>query len=187
MASLAGGESEPAFDWSNPHAIAQLRIGDFACGTGALLSAVYEQIAARHERAGGDSAGLHPAMMEEVLYGCDVMPSAAHITSATLSGAQPTVGYGKSRIYTMPYGRQPDDSVKIGSLEGLAGESQLVMINTSDPARRTGSAGEETVAHMLVEIPDDYFGPGDNEPALYPEHRAGRGARWRVQSRFRRF
>ena len=145
------------FDWSNPHAIARLRVGDFACGTGALLSAVYEQIAARHERAGGDSAKLHPAMMEEVLYGCDVMPSAAHITSATLSGAQPTVGYGKSRIYTMPYGRQPDGSVKIGSLEGLAGDSQLVMINTSDPARRTGSAGEETVAHLMVDIPDDYF------------------------------
>ena len=157
MASLAGGESEPAFDWSNPHAIAQLRVGDFACGTGALLSAVYEQVAARHERAGGDSARLHPAMMEEVLYGCDVMPSAAHITSATLSGAQPTVGYGKSRIYTMPYGRQPDGSVKIGSLEGLAGDSQLVMINTSDPARRTGSAGEETVAQIMVDIPDDYF------------------------------
>ena len=96
-------------------------------------------------------------MMEEVLYGCDVMPSAAHITSATLSGAQPTVGYGKSRIYTMPYGRQPDGSVKIGSLEGLAGDSQLVMINTSDPARRTGSAGEETVAQIMVDIPDDYF------------------------------
>ena len=157
MASLTGGESEPAFDWSNPDAIAQLRVGDFACGTGALLSAVYEQIAARHERAGGDSARLHPAMMEEVLYGCDVMPSAAHITSATLSGAQPTVGYGKSRIYTMPYGRQPDGSVKIGSLEGLAGDSQLVMINTSDPARRTGSAGEETVAQIMVDIPDDYF------------------------------
>ncbi len=151
------GTGEQSFDWGNADAIAQLRIGDFACGTGALLSAVYEQIAARHERAGGDSARLHPAMMEEVLYGCDVMPSAAHITSATLSGAQPTVGYGKSRIYTMPYGRQPDGSVKIGSLEGLAGDSQLVMINTSDPARRTGSAGEETVTHMLVEIPDDYF------------------------------
>ena len=148
---------EPPFDWANPEAIAQLRIADFACGTGALLSAVYEQIAARHERAGGDSAGLHQAMMEEVLYGCDVMPSAAHITSATLSGAQPTVGYGKSRIYTMPYGRQPDGSVKIGSLEGLAGDSQLVMINTSDPARRTGSAGEETAANIMVDIPDDYF------------------------------
>ena len=149
--------AEGLIDWGNADAIGQLRIADFACGTGALLSAVYDQIAARHERAGGDSAALHQAMMEEVLYGCDVMPSAAHITSATLSGAQPTVGYGKSRIYTMPYGRQPDGTVKIGSLEGLAGDSQLLMINTSDPARRTGSAGEETAANLMVDIPDDYF------------------------------
>ena len=147
------GPDSAAFDWSNADAIANLRIGDFACGTGALLSAVYEQIAARHERAGGDSAALHPAMMEEVLYGCDVMPSAAHITSATLSGAQPTVGYGQSRIYTMPYGRQSDGSVAIGSLELLSSSSQLLMINTSDPARRTGSAGEETASHIMVDIP----------------------------------
>ena len=55
-----GGE----FDWSDPAAIANLRVGDFACGTGALLSAVYEQVAARHEQAGGDPAAIHPAMME---------------------------------------------------------------------------------------------------------------------------
>ena len=43
-------------DWSDPDAIGRLRIGDFACGTGALLSAVYEQMATRHERDGGDLA-----------------------------------------------------------------------------------------------------------------------------------
>ena len=73
-------------DWSDAEAIGKLRIADFACGTGALLSAVYEQIAAKHERAGGDPAALHRAMMEDVLYGCDVMPSAIHITGSTLSG-----------------------------------------------------------------------------------------------------
>ena len=35
-------------DWADAGAIGSLRIGDFACGTGALLSAVYEQVAARH-------------------------------------------------------------------------------------------------------------------------------------------
>ena len=106
-------------DWADAGAIANLRIGDFACGTGALLSAVYEQVATRHERGGGDPAQLHPAMMEEVLYGCDVMPSAIHITGSTLSGMWPNVGYGKSRLYTLAYGRQSDDSVRIGSLELL--------------------------------------------------------------------
>ena len=106
-------------DWSDADAIGKLRVGDFACGTGALLSAVYEQIASRHERAGGDPAALHPVMMEEVLYGCDVMPSAIHITGSTLSGVEPSVGFERSRLYIMPYGRREDGSVSIGSLELL--------------------------------------------------------------------
>ncbi len=144
-------------DWSDADAIGKLRIGDFACGTGALLSAVYEQIAARHEQAGGDAAAIHPAMMEEVLYGCDVMPSAIHITGSTLSGIQPEVRFGQSRLYTMPYGRQDDGSVKIGSLELLQSSSAMTLFNTSDPALRTGSAGEETAAHVNVEVPDAGF------------------------------
>ena len=144
-------------DWADADAIAKLRIGDFACGTGALLSAVYEQIATQHERTGGNPAQLHPAMMEEVLYGCDVMPSAIHITGSTLSGMWPQVQFGKSRLYTLAYGRQPDDSVKIGSLELLQATKQLVLINTSDPAQRTGSVGEETAAHILTDIPDEGF------------------------------
>ena len=134
-------------DWSDAEAIGKLRIADFACGTGALLSAVYEQIAAKHERAGGDPAALHRAMMEDVLYGCDVMPSAIHITGSTLSGVEPSAAFGSSRLYTMPYGRQPDGTfVKIGSLELLLQLTSDVqtLFNTSDPALRTGSAGEET-------------------------------------------
>jgi hypothetical protein len=144
-------------DWADPAAIGRLRIGDLACGTGALLSAVYEQIAARHEQAGGNAATIHPVMMEEVLYGCDVMPSAIHITGSTLSGIQPDIGFGNSRLYTMPYGRQDDGSVKIGSLELLQSSSALTLFNTSDPALRTGSAGEETAAQVNVDVPDAGF------------------------------
>ena len=147
----------PNVDWSSPEAIGKLRIGDFACGTGALLSAVYEQIAARHERAGGDASALHKVMMEDVLYGCDVMPSAVHITGSTLSGVEPSVLFNSSRLYTMPYGRMNDDSVMIGSLELLQSSDVLTLFNTSDPAMRTGSAGEETAAQIRAEIPDDSF------------------------------
>ena len=93
-------------------------------------------------------------MMEEALYGCDVMPSAIHITGSTLSGIQPEVGFGQSRLYTMPYGRQDDGTVKIGSLELLQSSSVMTLFNTSDPALRTGSADEETAAHVNVEVPD---------------------------------
>ena len=144
-------------DWSSADAIGKLRIGDFACGTGALLSAVYEQVAARHERAGGDVQALHKVMMEEVLYGCDVMPSAVHITGSTLSGVEPSVLFNNSHLYTMPYGRMTDDSVMIGSLELLQSSDVLTLFNTSDPAKRTGSAGEETAAQIRAEVPDNGY------------------------------
>ncbi len=150
-------EGMEGVDWSSAKAIGKLRIGDFACGTGALLSAVYEQIAARHERAGGDASALHKAMMEEVLYGCDVMPSAVHITGSTLSGMEPSKRFGKSRLYTAPYGRQRDGAVKIGSLELLEATDMFSQVNTSDPAMRTGSTGEEAVALIRAEIPHESY------------------------------
>ncbi len=156
LARLAVAKME-GLDWADSQAIGRLRIGDFACGTGTLLSAVYEQVASRHERAGGDSTALHPVMMEEVLYGCDVMPSAIHITGSTLSGMRPNVGFNQSRLYTMPYGKQKDGTVKIGSLELLQASTALTLFNTSDPARRTGSVGEETAAQIHVDIPDANF------------------------------
>ena len=150
-------EGMEGVDWSDAEAIGRLRIGDFACGTGALLSAVYEQIAARHERAGGDAAALHKVMMEEALYGCDVMPSAVHITGSTLSGVEPSVLFNSSHLYTMPYGRMQDNSVMIGSLELLQSSNVLTLFNTSDPAMRTGSAGEETASQIRVDVQDEDY------------------------------
>ena len=50
-----------SIDWSERRGHWQAEeVGDFACGTGALLSAVYEQFATRHEQAGGNPAAeLH--------------------------------------------------------------------------------------------------------------------------------
>ena len=156
LARLAVAKME-GVDWSDAEAICSLRIADFACGTGALLSAVYEQISARHDQTSGNSSKLHPAIMEEVLYGCDVMPSAIHITGSTLSGAYPTVGFGSSRLYTVPYGRQRDGGVLIGSLELLRSSSLLTLFNMSDPAMRTGSVGEATASQILAEFPDERY------------------------------
>ena len=156
LARLAVAKMD-GIDWGDLEAIRRLKVGDFACGTGALISAVYEQIAARHERAGGDPEALHKVMIEEVLYGCDVMPSAVHITGSTLSGMEPSVDFQGSRLYTMPYGRMQDGSVMIGSLELLQSSSVLTLFNTSEPARRTGSAGEEAASQVRAEIPDEGF------------------------------
>ena len=141
-------------DWSDAGAIGRLRVGDFACGTGALLSAVYEQIAARHERAGGDPAALHKTMMEEVLHGCDVMPSAIHITGSTLSGMQPSISFNGSRLNPLEFGRQPDGGVKIGSLELLNSSSAMTSFNISEPAR---GSGKGTTSQVIADIPREGF------------------------------
>ena len=156
LARLAVAKMEH-MNWADTEALGKLRIGDFACGTGALLSAVYEQIVARHEQAGGNAAQIHPVMMEEVLYGCDVMPSAVHITSSTLAGAQPTVGFSQSRLYTIPYGRLSDGNVAIGSLEYLNSNVQMTLSNFSDPVLRTNGNGDENVYQVVAVIPDEEF------------------------------
>ena len=59
-----------------------------------------------------------------------------------------------SRLYTLAYGRQDDNSIKVGSLELLQTSAAMTLFNTSDPAMRTGSAGEETAAQIIADIPD---------------------------------
>ena len=156
LARLAVGKME-GIDWSDPDAIGKLRIADFACGTGALLAAVYEQIAAHHERAGGRPNELHRVMMEDVLYGCDVMPSAIHITGSTLSGVEPAEKFGRSRLYPLSYGRQKDGKVNIGSLELLRADNVMPSYNTSDPEQRIGNTGEETVEQIRAELPHSSY------------------------------
>ena len=122
-------------DWADAGAITGLRVADLACGTGALLSAAYRAIAARHRRAGGDDEPLHRAMMEEVLIGADIMPAATHLTASMLSGAHPAVTFGRTRIHTMPYGRQKEVTgrpVSIGSLDLIASDAQPSLFGTGE-------------------------------------------------------
>ena len=144
-------------DWGDSEAIGRLRIGDFACGAGALLSAAYEQIAARHAGAGGAPEELHPALMQEVLYGCDVMPMAVHIAGLTLAGRAPAVGFGNARLYTLAYGRQEDGNVRIGALDLLQSAAAMTRFNAGASAQRAGGAGAETAAPAIVDIPDAGF------------------------------
>jgi len=105
--------------WSNPADVGNLRIADFACGTGTLLSTAYQRISQLHEAAGGDAEALHPSMMAAALVGCDVLPAAAHLTASMLAGAHPTVNYNQSSIMTVAYGPQSGGGVALGSLDLL--------------------------------------------------------------------
>ena len=134
-------------DWADRAAIERLRIADFACGTGALLSAAQRAVYRRYRRVGGNDKDLHRAMMEQVLTGLDIMPAATHLTCSMLSSAHPSVGYGESQIHTMPYGIE-DNETHIGALDLLDADHSYSLFATGETMGGTesGQRSEHSVA-----------------------------------------
>ncbi|MCY4171883.1 MAG: hypothetical protein OXF08_09850 [Bacteroidetes bacterium] len=142
--------------WSAPNNITSLKVADLACGTGALLGAVYHAFSSRHRRSGGDDSLLHSHMMENVLTAADIMPSAVHLTAATLSGMHPNQPYGHTRIINMPYGEGQDgNGASIGSLDLMEADQTRAIFGTG----RKALAGQEealkddTPGGAVVEVP----------------------------------
>jgi hypothetical protein len=133
--------------WSDK-SVAELRIADFACGTGSLLCGAYTEIRRHLEIHGVSARKLHSNFIENCLIGCDVMPSATHITASMLSSAFPEQRYKHTKILTMPYGRQPDGSVSLGSIEFLSSQGALSIIDTG--ASGVGAGGDTEADPWVV-------------------------------------
>ena len=133
-------------DWTDRAAIEDLRIADFACGTGALLSATQRAIYRRYRRTGGDDKLLHKAMMERVLVGLDIMPAATHLTCSMLSSTHPSLVYGESQIHTMPYGIN-GGRTHIGTLDFLDSDHSFSLFATGESlgGREADSRSEHSV------------------------------------------
>lgn len=130
--------------WADSSALQNMRIADFACGTGTLLSAAYQRISQLHELSGGDARTLHKYMMGGSLVGCDVLPAAAHLTASTLSSVHPTVTYAESSIITLSYGRLPDGRVSLGSWDLLDPQGTFeILAITAKAAQGTGEITTE--------------------------------------------
>lgn len=120
-------------DWSSPFLPMHLHIADLACGTGTLLTAAYQSIASRVRRQGQDDAQLHKSLIAQSLIGADIMPAASHLTASQLSGVHPSETFDRTMVYTMPYGKQSDESafpLAIGSLELIAEDGFTTLFGT---------------------------------------------------------
>jgi surface antigen len=142
-ATPAGGS------WSSADDVKNLRLADFACGTGTLLSTAYKRVSQLHELAGGDIEALHPQMMASALVGCDVLPAAAHLTASMLSGAHPTVKYEQSSILTVAYGKQPDGAIALGSLDLLDPQGKFEILSITAKAAESMSEAEKETWRSL--------------------------------------
>jgi hypothetical protein len=87
-------------DWGNLEEIETFKFGDLACGTGTLLMAAAEAISDNYLRACGEQQvepqlpRLSRLLIEDIIYGYDVLLSALHLTASTLALRAPDVTLG---------------------------------------------------------------------------------------------
>mgnify|MGYP000105982843 CR=1 FL=1 len=105
-------------DWSSPDDISKLRIVDFACGSGTLLSAIYTEIIDRHviHSDKPNIAILHGILLRDVLWGFDVLDYAVHLTSTALVLRYPEQQISYTNTYVLPLG-VIEDQIYLGSLD----------------------------------------------------------------------
>ncbi len=111
-------------DWSDPSAVAKLRIMDPACGTGTLLMACLQAIKARVAESGEltkeENNALHKGIVEDILCGLDINQHGIQLAACNMTLGAPTVDYQRMNLVTMPHGPQSDGSPRAGSLDILA-------------------------------------------------------------------
>lgn len=125
--------------------VSELKVADFACGTGSLLNGAYQRILELHEHAGGKGSRIHTRMIEENLVGCDVMPNASHLTASLLTSIYPDLKIGNTRIHTMPYGSQEDRSYALGALDLYDIPETLPLPMMGTEAQQIGGEDDTTV------------------------------------------
>ena len=126
LATLALREQDA--DWSDPNAVAALRICDPACGTGTLLMAAAERIRDLRNAAGRgdpeDDEALGLLLVEDVLWGYDVNLTATHMAASTLGMLSPTTRFSRMNIHRALPGVF-DGAPYLGSLDFLSGQARL--------------------------------------------------------------
>ncbi len=109
-------------DWDDLGRLADFRVGDLACGTGTLLMAAAEAITDNYLRACGAKRTsprmdvLSRILMEESIYGYDVLLSALHMTASTLALRAPDVTFRLMHLWSLPLG---GPHRRLGSIEFL--------------------------------------------------------------------
>lgn len=138
-------------DFGDPASLVGFKVGDLACGTGTLLMAAAQALSDAYIRARAgrgesldqaDLQTLHRTLMENVLYGYDVLPSAVHLTASTLAMLAPEIAFVRMNLFVMPLGMDQSQP-RLGSLDFLQGsrfETQMALDYTQLETMRTGAA-----------------------------------------------
>ncbi len=151
-------------DFGDPMELASFKVADLACGTGTLLMAAAQALSDNYIRSRAESGRslnavdlqtLHRALMENILYGYDVLPSAVHLTASTLALLAPEVAFVRMNLYVMPMGLESNGTPRLGSLDFLDNRGGLLTQMALDDSQQEivkTSAGKELIGS--ARIPD---------------------------------
>lgn len=135
--------------------VGKMRIGDFACGTGTLLTTAYQRYLLLYESQGGDPATIHAEMMENGLVGLDVLPIAVHLTATMLASLFPHIMFEGECILKMPYGFYRKTPL-VGSLELLSESDMDYRAMFGEHAEVVGGQREERSFDFNQRIGNDF-------------------------------
>ncbi len=150
-------------DFSDPAELANFKVADLACGTGTLLMATAQALSDAYIKLRAeknlsldpkDMSTLHRTLMENVLHGYDVLPSAVHLTASTLAMLAPDVAFVRMGLYVMPLGMD-HGIAKLGSLDFLTTDSvktQMALDYSHAETIRTGAAFSQATTAELPQL-----------------------------------
>jgi len=148
-------------DFGDPTELAKFKVGDLACGTGTLLMASAQAISDAYIKAraasdrtlsSDDLRALHKALMENVLYGYDVLPSAVHLTAATLAILAPEVAFVQMNLFVMPLGMIRGNP-RLGSLDFLYSTTIRTQMSLDMPVAEATRSGASASYATLAKVP----------------------------------
>lgn len=158
----AAAKGQP-IDFGDPVDLATFKVADLACGTGTLLMAaaqalsdlyISERVASDRPLEQTDLQTLHRALMENVLHGYDVLPSAVHLTASTLAMLAPEVAFIKMNLYVMPLGLDRGHA-RLGSLDFLNTDkvqTQVALDYSQIDIVRTGAAASTVTSAKVPKL-----------------------------------
>jgi hypothetical protein len=158
LSSLAFESLRDTIDWSDLTSVEKFKIADLACGTGTLLKAVFHEVEDNYVHSTAQKKKIinlesfHRCILQECMWGFDVVPFAIHLSASALAIHNPKVLFENLRLYTLKLGLI-QNKIQLGSLDFLTGRRIGVQADSfgapSAPGRITGE-GELSES---VEIP----------------------------------
>lgn len=156
LLKLAIDNNEWNVDWTDPNSVCNLQVADLACGTGTLLKAGMQAIVDRNieetieNSKKAQPTAVHRCLIENSLWGFDVLSSAIHLAAAAIVMHDPNATVTKMNLYALPLG---GNQLKLGSIEFALGKElhiQKTLIGAAvGPVVATTKEQKSTALPML--------------------------------------